>query len=62
VKIQVDAFWFVTACSVVVRYKGFGGPYCLHLQGRSEDAGSKVLRNIGEVKMEAVRWSETLVK
>jgi hypothetical protein len=32
VKIQVDVFWFVTPCSVVVGYQRFGGPSWLHLQ------------------------------
>jgi hypothetical protein len=33
VMFQVEAFWVVTPCSVVVGYKRFGGPRCLHLQG-----------------------------
>jgi hypothetical protein len=33
VKIQVDVFWVVTSCGVVVGYQRFGGPCCLHLQG-----------------------------
>jgi hypothetical protein len=32
VKIQVEVFWVVTPCSVVVGYQHFGGPCCLHLQ------------------------------
>jgi hypothetical protein len=32
-QIQVDFFWVVTPCSVVVGYQRFGGPCCLHLQG-----------------------------
>jgi len=31
--IQVDVFWVVTVCIVVVGYYRFGGPCCLHLQG-----------------------------
>jgi len=31
VKIQVDAFWTVEPCSVVVGYQSFGGPCCLRL-------------------------------
>jgi hypothetical protein len=31
-KFQVDFFWIVTLCSVMVRYQRFRGPYCLHLQ------------------------------
>jgi hypothetical protein len=33
VKIQIEVFWVVTPCSVVLGYRRFGGPYCLHLQG-----------------------------
>jgi hypothetical protein len=29
--IQVEVFWVVTPCSVVVGYQRFGGPCCLHL-------------------------------
>jgi hypothetical protein len=32
---QVEVLWVVTPCSVV-RYKRFGGPCCLHLQGEEE--------------------------
>jgi len=32
-RIQVAVFWVVTPCSVVVGYRCFGGPCCLHLQG-----------------------------
>jgi len=31
VKIQVEVFWVVTPCSVVVGYQRFGEPCCLHL-------------------------------
>jgi hypothetical protein len=37
VKIQVDVFWVVTQCSVVVGYQHFRGLCRLHLQG--EDGG-----------------------
>jgi hypothetical protein len=30
-KIQVEVFWVVTPCSVVVGYQRFRGPCCLHL-------------------------------
>jgi hypothetical protein len=30
---QVEVFWGVTQCSVVVGYQRFGAPCCLHLQG-----------------------------
>jgi hypothetical protein len=33
VKIQITVFWFMTPCSVVVRYEYLRGPCCLHLQG-----------------------------
>jgi hypothetical protein len=45
VKIQVEAFWVVTLCNVVVGYKRFGGPCCL----------------LFRVKMEAAWSSKTLV-
>jgi len=32
-KIQVEVFWVVTPCSVVVVHQSFRGPCCLHLQG-----------------------------
>jgi hypothetical protein len=47
VEIQIEVFWVVMLCSVVVGYQCFRGSCCLHVQG--------------EVKMEAVRTSETLV-
>jgi hypothetical protein len=47
VKIQVEAFWVVTPCSVAVGYQRFRGPCCLHLQG--------------EMKMEATRSSKMFV-
>jgi hypothetical protein len=31
-KNQIEVFWVVTPCSVVVAYQRFGGPCCLHLQ------------------------------
>jgi hypothetical protein len=37
----------VTLCSIAVGYRRFGGPCCLHLQGK--------------VKMEAARSSETVI-
>jgi len=33
VKIKPEVYWFVSPCSVVVGYKRFGDPCCLHLQG-----------------------------
>jgi len=47
VMFQVEVFWVVTPCSVVVGYQSFRGPCCLHLQG--------------EVKIEAAWTSETVV-
>jgi hypothetical protein len=32
VNIQVEGFWVVVPCSVVVGYQCFRGPCCLHLQ------------------------------
>jgi hypothetical protein len=32
VKIQVEIFWVVTSCSVVVGYQCFGGLRCFHLK------------------------------
>jgi len=37
VKIQVEVVWVVTPCSVMVGYRRFGGPWCLH---PPEDRGS----------------------
>jgi hypothetical protein len=45
--IQDEVFRMVTLCSNVVGYQRFGGPCCLHLQG--------------EVKIETVRYSKTLL-
>jgi hypothetical protein len=35
---EVEVFWVVTSCSVVVAYRRFGEPCCFHLQG--DDGGS----------------------
>jgi hypothetical protein len=37
VMFQVEVFWFVTPCSVVVGYQRFRGPCCLHLQGHNPE-------------------------
>jgi len=34
VKIQVEFFWVIMPCSVVVGYQCFRGPCCCHLQGQ----------------------------
>jgi hypothetical protein len=47
VMFQVEVFWVMMPCSVVVGYQRFEGPCCVHLQGK--------------VKMEAAWSSETLV-
>jgi hypothetical protein len=47
VMFQVEIFWVVMPCSVVVGCQRFGGPCCLHLHG--------------EVTTEAARSSETLI-
>jgi len=41
VKVQVAVFWIVIPCSDVSEYQGFGGPCCLHFQGK--DGCSMVL-------------------
>jgi hypothetical protein len=33
VMFQVEVFWVVMPCNVVVGYQCFRGPCCLHLQG-----------------------------
>jgi hypothetical protein len=45
VMLQVEVFWVVTQCSVVVGKQRFGGPCCFHLEG----------------EVDAARSSETLV-
>jgi hypothetical protein len=30
---QIEVFWVVTPCNVLIRYQRFRGPCCLHLQG-----------------------------
>jgi hypothetical protein len=35
--VQVDVFWVVPPCSVVVGGQRFGGPCCLHLQGEASN-------------------------
>jgi len=42
---EIEFFCVVMPCSVVVGYKRFGAPCCLHFQG--EDGGSMDLRNVG---------------
>jgi hypothetical protein len=37
VMFQVEVFWVVTPCSVVVGYQNFRSPWCLHLQGEVYD-------------------------
>lgn len=49
---KITFFWDVTTCSLVDKYKHFGGMRCKHLYGTrdiflSEDGGSKFLRNSG---------------
>jgi hypothetical protein len=36
---QVEVFWVVMLCSVVVEYQHFRGPCCLHLQGEVASMG-----------------------
>jgi hypothetical protein len=44
-KIQLEVFWVVTPCSVVLGKQRFRGPCRLHLQ--DEDGGGMVPRNVG---------------
>jgi hypothetical protein len=37
---QVEVFWVVMQCSVLVGYQHFRGPCCLHLQGEVIGGGS----------------------
>jgi len=63
-KIQIEVFWLVMLCSVVVGYQHFGGPCCLHLlvvrlcsvAVRYQCFGGPFM-----LKMEAARSSETLI-
>jgi hypothetical protein len=41
VKIQVEMFWAVTLCNVVVGCPHFGERCCLHLQGEVNGVGEK---------------------
>jgi hypothetical protein len=43
VKIEVEFFWLVTLCNVVLGYQRFGGPCCLHLQGEEVAWTSEML-------------------
>jgi hypothetical protein len=36
---QVEVFWVVTSCGVVLRMPGFGGLFCLHISGEENGAG-----------------------
>jgi len=44
VKIQVEAFWMVTQCTILVGYQRFGGPRCPH--PHPEHVCSEILRNV----------------
>jgi len=41
---QVEVFWVVTPCGVVVGYQRFGGPCCLHFQGEAAGVEEKGYR------------------
>jgi len=51
-KFQVEVFWVVTPCIVVLGYERFGGPCCFRLQdevsGMGERCCSGALQEIGE--------------
>jgi len=36
---QVEVFWIVKLCSVVVGYQRFRGPHCLFIQGKVAQMG-----------------------
>jgi hypothetical protein len=57
VKIQVEVFWVVTHCSVVVGYQQFIGPYFFLLQGKCK--GSKVLQNV-DILLQHYRASQPI--
>jgi hypothetical protein len=40
-KIQIEVFWVVMPCSVVVGYKYFKGPCWFHLQGEVTGSGKE---------------------
>jgi len=40
-------FWGFKSCNIGDINQRFGGNYCLHLQGRSEDGGSRYVKNVG---------------
>jgi hypothetical protein len=59
-KIQVEVFWIVTPCGVVVGSQSFGGPFCLP-EDRDLAVSIFMLKKQTTQKMEAARSSETLV-
>jgi hypothetical protein len=73
VTFQVEVFWVVMPCSVVVGYQRFGGQCCLYLQGEDSSQEGRRWRQQGPLKcwyptttlhglkMEAAWSSETLV-
>jgi len=40
-EVLAAVFWVVAPCSVVVRYRRFGGPCCLHLHREQEPSSPK---------------------
>jgi hypothetical protein len=48
--VQVEVLCVETPCSVVVGYKGFREPYCLHLQGEMIGDGDLNLHSIENLK------------
>jgi len=50
VMFQLEVFWVMTLCSVVVRYQCFRGPCCLHLHFMlpAPSGWSKVQTNVSE--------------
>jgi len=61
---QVEVFWVVTPCSVVVRYQRFRGPCCLHLQGEvARMAENSISIGLDGVTIQKIStWSITILK
>jgi hypothetical protein len=51
VKNQVEVFWVVTPCRVVVGYQLFRGPCCLSIQRKEEEAWTATLHGVTTQKI-----------
>jgi hypothetical protein len=61
--IQVEVFWVVTPCSVVVGYQRFGGPFYLHLQGGTSVSYHQITRHHNQEDLDfnlQIRISENI--